>query len=287
MQIIIVILVALAVQALARKFIAQIIRRAVRTSRFESEVEERKREDTIIEILGRTIAVLVWIVVFFATLGILDVNISGLLTGAGLIGVVVGFGAQSTIKDFIAGMFILIENQYRVGDIVTLSGGTTGTGVTGTGTSGVVEDISLRITKLRDLEGTLHIVRNGEASVISNRTFKHSSVVVDVNVTYEADIDRVEKAMNDVGLSVAGDDDWKSDTVEPIQFLRVDKFTDSAVVARAVGKVIPAAQWDIAGEYRRRLLKEFRTQGITIALPHLVIKEDKPVKEKKHGEGRP
>lgn len=286
-QIVLVILTALLVQAFARKFIAQLIRRAVRSHKFESRAEERKREDTIIKILGRTAGVIVWLVAFVSILGILRVNIAGLLTGAGVVGVILGLGAQSTIKDYIAGIFILVENQYRVGDIVTLSGGSTGVGVSGSGTSGVVEDISLRITKLRDLEGTLHIVRNGEASIISNRTFKHSSVVIDVNVAYDADIDQIELAMNGVGAELAAEDKWKPEFVEPIQFLRVDKFADSAVVARAVGKVVPAAQWDIAGEYRRRLLRQFKEQGLTIALPQLVIRHDNQAEEKKHGEGRP
>jgi len=258
--------VAVVLQMVAARVVERIVRRLVSRHRFEHKADEKKREDTIIHILRTLANVVIWILAALVILATLGVNLAALATGAGLFGVIIGLGAQSTIKDFLAGLFILMENQYRVGDIVTLSGGSTGLG-----TAGVVEDINLRITKLRALDGTLNVVRNGEASIIANMTYQYSSVVVDVVVGYDSSIDTVEKVMNEVGLQVAGDDRFKSVTTEAIQFLRIDSFTSDGVTARAVGKVAPAAQWEIAGEYRRQLLAAFRKHGLKMALPQRVV----------------
>jgi len=141
--------------------------------------------------------------------------------------------------------------------------------------SGVIEDISLRITKLRDLDGSLHIIRNGEASVITNLTYKYSSVVVDVGVAYDSDIDLVEKTMNEVGKKMLEEPELAAVIKEPIKFLRVDSFSPSAVVIKTLGKVIPSKQWDIAGEYRRRLLSAFNKKGIEIAFSQVVVHKAK------------
>ncbi len=262
-----VILVTMLLQLVSHRIIGVIVRRLVLQHHFESKSDERRREDTLIKVLGTAIAALLWTISFLVILDALGVNLAAAATGAGLFGVVVGLGAQSTIKDFLAGMFILMENQYRVGDIITLSGGQTGA----VGTSGVVEDITLRITKLRDLDGTLNVVRNGEASIITNRTFKYSSVVVDVHVPFDSNIDVVEEVMNKVGIQVAGMEKYAKLTIEAIQFLRVDSFADSGVVVRAVGKMSPASQWEIAGVYRRELLKAFKKASVSVALPQLQV----------------
>jgi small-conductance mechanosensitive channel len=266
LRIMAVIGVILLVQMVAGGIITQIVRRMVRAEGRETKIDEKKREDTFIAIIRTGLGIVLWFAGILIVLDTLGVNLAALATGAGIFGIIIGLGAQSTIRDILAGIFILLENQYRVGDIVTVSGGTTGIG-----TSGVVEEISLRITKLRDLDGTLNIVRNGEASIITNRTFKYSSVVVDVTVTYESDIDKVEKVMNKVGLKVAGDEKWAKLTIEPIQFLRIDGFTESGVTARAVGKVAPASQWDIAGAYRRELLEELTHGSVQVGLPQVVV----------------
>jgi len=144
--------------------------------------------------------------------------------------VVLGLGAQSTIKSYLAGLFIILENQYRVGDIITLNG----LGIQD-GVSGVVEDISIRITKLRDLDGNLHIVSNGTAQVITNRTFQYAKVNIDVPVSYDADIDKVQKVIDETGTAMASDEAWQKLILEPIKFLRVDSFNDFSVGRCAVG----------------------------------------------------
>ena len=237
---------------------------------FEIKSDRMKQEDTLRSIFRAAVAVIIWLIAAGLILNVMHVNVTQVAAGAGFLGIIIGIGAQTTIRDYLAGIFILTENQYRIGDIVTLGGG----GV-GQPTSGVIEDISLRITKLRDLDGTLHIIRNGEASIITNHTYKYSSVVIDVSIAYDSDIDLVEKTMNDVGIKMLEEPELAMAIKEPIRFLRVDAFSASAVVIKTLGKVVPAKQWDIAGEYRRRLLAAFKKKGIVIAFPQVVVHKAK------------
>ena len=265
-QIVIVLIVAFVLQRLVVIVIRNFVHRLLLRHDFETKIDRMKQEDTLQSVFKTALGLLIWLVSASYILVILNVNITHIAAGAGFLGIVIGLGAQATIRDYLAGIFILTENQYRIGDIVSLAGG----GVSQE-TSGVIEDISLRITKLRDLDGTLHIVRNGEASIITNRTYKYSSVVIDVGVAYDSDIDLVEKTMNQVGLGMLEQPELALIIIEPIQFFRVDAFGPSAVIIKTLGKVTPAKQWDIAGEYRRRLLAAFNKKGITIAFPQVVV----------------
>ena len=253
-QIVAAILLALFLQFLIYHFTALIIRHLVKRAKGETKLDERKREDTIIAIIRATALFLLWFMTVCAVFTILGVNVAALLTGAGLIGVFVGLSAQNTVRDLLAGFFILLEKQYRIGDIVTLSGGTLGAfgplGVTGT-----VQEITLRITKLRDESGKLIIVRNAEPTVTFNQTTSASGIVLDLKFTYETNVDVAMKVINDVGTEMAKDTKWADYFSVPITAIRVDNFIDTGVVIRASGMVEPASQWEVAGEYRRRLLK--------------------------------
>ena len=267
-KIILTILVIIGVQLILRDSIGRIVERAVRGHKYTSLTEERKREDTLTKIFRTAIAVILWTVGVVVILGELNVNIAALVTGAGVVGVVVGLGAQSAIKDFLAGIFVIMENQYRVGDIVSFS-------ASGANVAGVVEDITIRITRLRDLDGNTHIVPNGSAGIVSNLSFGFANVNIDVNVGYDADIDKVEHIINEVGEKMVAEEPWKEDIIEPIKFLRIDSFGDSAVVVKALGKVKPGTQWDAAGSFRRRLKTAFDKHGIEIPLPQIVVHQRK------------
>lgn len=274
-QVILTILVILSLQILIRDSIGRIVERTVRSHKHKSAIEEKRREETLTKIFRTASAVALWTIGIVVILWQLHVNIAALLTGAGVVGVVIGFGAQNVIKDFLAGIFIIVENQYRVGDIITLSAGT------GDGVSGMVEDITIRITRLRDLDGNLHIVPHGSAGIITNRSFDFANVNIDVNVAYEADIAKVEKTINDVGLELAKDAKWRENCVEPVHFLRVDNFGDSALLVKSLGKVQPGMQWDVAGEFRRRLKIAFEQQDIAIGLPQIVVHQPSTQRAKK------
>lgn len=273
-QVLLTIIGALLVQLLVRNPIERVVRRVIRTHHYSSKEEEKKREDTLITIFHTAGMVVVWIMAIIVILMQLNINFAGLLTGAGLIGIVIGVGAQGTIRDFLAGVFIILENQYRVGDIVTLSAGVSN------GVSGVVEDITVRITRLRDLDGNVHIVSNGSVGVITNMTFKFANVNIDIPVSYASDIDKVRKIINEVGIDLAGDETLGPDVIEAIQFLRVDSFDASVMVIKALGKVKAGSQWDVAGEFRRRLKMAFDKKGIDIPYPQVVV-HDEPTHAKR------
>lgn len=263
-QAIVVITLAVIVQKIVGTVILKAVSRVMYAERFVDEHDEKKRQDTLVAVFRTAANIIIWVAALIFILIVFNVNVASLLTGAGLLGIVVGFGAQNTIRDIIAGVFVIVERQYRIGDIVTLH-------ASGHDVSGVVEDFSLRVTRLRDLDGNLHIVENGATSEITNLSFEFANVNVDVGVSYDSDIDKVEKIINKVGDDMQEEEKWQPHIYEPIHFLRVDEFEDSAIRIKALGKVEPAQQWDIAGEFRRRLKREFDKGGITIPFPQMVV----------------
>lgn len=263
-QIALTLLAAVLLQLVSNKLIRRLVHSLVHRHNHHSRADERKREKTLVTMLHTTSSVVIWITASIIILTELNVNVAAILTGAGVVGIIVGFGAQSTIGDILAGMFIIIENQYRVGDIVTLS-------ASGKEISGVVEDITIRITRLRDLDGNLHTVRNGLTTIVTNQSFGYANVNIDTKVAYSSDIDFVEKIVNQVGNDLAEDEQWQRHIKEPIGFMRIERFDDSGITVKALGKVEPAMQWDVTGEFRRRLKKAFEQNGITIPLPQVVV----------------
>lgn len=266
-QVLIIAFALVVTQVIVRRFLGLLVHKIVQRHHYTTERAGQQREETIMSVFGTSTAVILWIIGLFMVLAALQVDLGALLTGAGLIGIIVGFGAQSTIKNLLAGVFVILENQYRVGDIVTING-----------VSGVVEVLTIRITKLRDLDGDLHVIQNGDINIITNHTFGYSSVNIDIGVSYDSNIDAVEKTINKVGEELAADTHWSSRFIEPIKFLRVDEFSDSAIVIKSLGKVAPAAQWEVAGEFRRRLKQAFDKAGIEIPFPQRVVHQAKTAK---------
>jgi small conductance mechanosensitive channel len=256
------------VQLVVGKSIESVVRRSVHADRYSTKAEEIKREDTLIHVFRPLSRGVIWIIAGIVLLGLFGVNLAALVTGAGALGLVFGIVAQSAFKDYIAGIYILLENQFRVGDVVLLAGTT----------SGVVEDITIRVTKLRDLDGNVHYVRNGDAGVITNMTSEWANANIDVQVGWDANIDQVEKIINEVGTAMAEDAAWKSVIVEPVQFYRVDGFSPSAVTVKVLGKTTPIDQWAVAGEFRRRIKVAFEKHGIERPYPQRVLHEAKPPK---------
>jgi small conductance mechanosensitive channel len=256
--------VAIIIQMILRRTIDRIVHRIVQSHKYASPVDAEKRDHTLTTIFRTASAVVIWTTAIVLILLHLDVNLAALITGAGVLGIIVGLGAQSAIRNFVAGLFIIAENQYRVGDIVTLT-------VAGKDISGVVEDITVRITRLRDLDGNLYTVQNGEVTIVSNSSFGYANVNIDINVIYDTDVDKAENIMNQVGKEMAEDPKWSQHIFEPIQFFRVDGFAETGVRVKALGKVEPAMQWELAGEYRRRLKKAFEKAGVEIPHPQQVV----------------
>jgi small conductance mechanosensitive channel len=190
-----------------------------------------------------TIAVLLTFNVF--------INIGPILAGAGILGLAISFGAQSLVRDIISGFFILLENQFAVGDVIEAAG-----------KSGVVERMTMRVVVLRDLEGTMHVIPNGELKVVSNKTRDWARAVVDVTVPYTEDIDRVLEIVRDEAQQFSNNPDWSVQLDGPVEVLGVEELRDNSVVIRTLLKTQPGSQWNVAREFRRRLKKRFDRETV-------------------------
>ncbi|MCA1806856.1 MAG: mechanosensitive ion channel family protein, partial [Actinobacteria bacterium] len=253
--------VAYIARKLALVVVTRLIRRTVGHDKSLTQVAEDRREKTLIDSIGTALRIGIWIIAGMMLLEEFGVNIAPLLAGAGVIGVALGFGAQSIVKDALSGLLIIFENQYRIGDVVQIN----------SEVAGVVEKITLRETVLRDLDGMVHHVPNGYVQVATNMTMEFSNVNIDIGVSYNADIDQIEKVINDVGDAMAHDKDWRDAIIEAPAFLRVDSFADSAIVVKILGKTTADQRWAVAGEFRRRLKAAFDKNDIEIPFPQLVV----------------
>ena len=223
----------------------------------ERKDEVKKRSDTLAKVLVSTSQVFIVFIAVFMILSELEIDIAPILAGAGVVGIAIGFGAQGLIRDLVAGFFIIIENQYRVGDIVRIAD-----------VGGIVESINLRRTVLRDLDGVVHVVPNGEIRVANNLTKEISRINFNVSVGYGEDLDHVIEVINRVGKELAEDPEWKEAVLTAPKVLRVDNFGDSGIDIRVVGDTQPMRQWEVAGQLRLRLKREFDNKGIEIPWPH-------------------
>ena len=245
-------------------FIKRLVIRAVHASSHGDKEAEEKREETIVQIVSGALNIIVWPLAIVLAIAQLGVDIAPLIAGASIVGVALGFGAQSLVKDIISGLFIILENQYRVGDVVDLDG-----------TAGQVERITLRVTVLRDLDGIVHHVPNGNIDRTSNYSKDYSGINLNVGIAYDSDIDKAIEIINKVGQSLANEEEWKNQILEAPSFMRVDNLGDSSVDLKLTGKVRPLKQWAVTGELRKRIKLEFDKAGIEIPFPQTVIHQVK------------
>ena len=222
--------------------------------------EVLKRSETLSSVFVGGAVALIYVSALFMVLTELSIPIGPVLGGFGIAGIAVGFGAQFLVRDLIAGIFILAENQYRTGDVVTIAG-----------MSGLVESINLRRTVLRDLDGQVHVIPNGEITVASNKTKYWSRVNLDIGVAYKEDVDRVIAVLNDIGDEIAADPYYGLMLITPPQVLRLNSLDDSAVTFKMLGDCKPMKQWEIMGEMRKRIKIRLDAEGIEIPFPHQTV----------------
>lgn len=230
--------------------------------------EHQKRAKTLASAFSTFSMILIWVLAFLIGLNVIGVRIETLATSAGLFGVIISFGAQNAIRDIVAGVFIIAENQFRVGDVVKFY-------YAGQQISGKVEEISIRVTKLRDIDGNLHIIRNGFSEIITNRTFNYANANIELLVAYDTDIDKLESVINEVGSAMIMDPMWREKIIQPIQFTRVAAFENSAIRVKALGQVEAAEQWKVSGEFLRRIKKAFEHNHIVIPFEQVVVHQAK------------
>ena len=223
-------------------------------------LEAEKRINTLMGIVWGVVKIILIATIAMMILQKFGVNVAPILASAGIIGLAVGFGAQELVRDVISGFFILLENQVRTGDIVTING-----------TGGLVEDIQLRTITLRDLSGVVHIFQNGKIDSLSNKTKVWSAAVFEIGVAYKENVQQVMDIMKTTGDQLKLDPEFKDKIIEPIEILGLDQFADSALVIKARIKTKPSMQWMVMRAYNKRIKMAFDNENIEIPFPHTTI----------------
>ena len=228
--------------------------------------ESEKRAETLGRVIRQMAQVAIGVVAGLGILRELGFDIAPLLAGAGIAGLAVGFGAQNLVRDIITGFFIIFENQIRVGDVVDIAG-----------KMGKVEQVNLRTTVLRDAEGRVHVVPNGQITTVTNMTREWSRVLLDINITYKEDLNRVIQVLQKVGEDLGSDAQWQGRVLEPMVILGIHSLGTNSVEIRVALKVAPGAQFDVAPELRRRIKDAFDSAGIQIPTPSTTLVMSQPM----------
>ena len=246
---------------------------AWRNARKVAEQQERgsQRATTLGALLRSVASIVIYSIAVMMSLGEFDINLGPLIAGAGIIGVAVGFGAQSLVKDFLSGIFMLLEDQYGVGDIIDVGD-----------TSGVVEEVKLRTTQIRDVSGTLWHVPNGSISRVANMSQEWARAVLDVEVAYDTDLGHAMAVIKAVADEVWGDNLDNATIIEEPEIWGVQSFGADAIAIRLVAKVEPGEQWATGREIRRRLKIAFDDAGIEIPFPQRTVWLHEPQTEPAH-----
>jgi small conductance mechanosensitive channel len=226
----------------------------------DSNIEEIKRMNTLSMVLRYIVTTVILAITVVEILHELGISIAPVLAAAGVVGLAVGFGAQSLVKDYFNGFFLLLENQIRKDDVVEIAD-----------KAGLVEEITLRYIKMRDYEGNVHYVPNGQITTVTNKSRDFAFAVMDVGVAYKENIAKVMQVMQVVGADLYTDPVFSPKILDQLEMAGVDSLGDSAVVIRCRFKVIPLEQWTIKREYLRRIKNAFDQQNIEIPFPHLTV----------------
>ncbi len=242
-----------------------LLQRAVRVVRLRVEgrldgTDGARRAETLARVVRYLIALVISAVAVMLVLAEVGVSLAPILGAAGVVGLAVGFGAQSLVKDYFTGFFILFEDQIRTGDVVKVAG-----------ISGLVEDITLRHVRLRDYDGNVHFVPNGLITSVTNMSRSFAQAVMDVGVAYRENVDEVMALMAEVGRQLRADPDHAARILGDLEIAGVERLDNSAVVLRCRFKVAPLQQWTIKREYLRRVKAAFDAQGIEIPFPHVTV----------------
>ncbi len=231
-----------------------------RISRGMDDPEQVKRADTLGRVFRYVAAVVILVIAVTLILGELGIAVAPILGAAGVVGLAVGFGAQSLVKDYFTGFFILLENQMRQGDVVEIAG-----------KSGLVEEITLRYVRLRDYDGNVHYVSNSLISTVTNMSRGFAQSVVEVGVAYRENVDEAIQVMRQTGAELRADAVFGPKILDELEIAGVERWAESAVVLRCRFKVRPLEQWNVRREFLRRLKRAFEAHGIEIPFPHLTV----------------
>lgn len=257
LRVIVILVLAWVLMSLSRKLIR--LFRDYMNTRTDS-AEEGRRIETLARVFRYIFTVVISLVAGMLALSELGISIAPILGAAGVVGIAVGFGAQSLIKDYFNGFFILLENQIRQGDVIEVCG-----------KDGTVEDITLRYVCLRDNEGSVHYVPNGQISIVTNKSRDYAFALIDFGVAYREDLDDVYKVVREVSRALRDDAEIGPKILEDVEIQGVQDWADSAVTLRCRFKTVALEQWNIRRVFLERLKQSFDAHGIEIPYPHLTI----------------
>ncbi len=260
LRILVIILIGVGLYFGVNRVIPVILRRNVVRTKGESKEGAQRRADTLGQVFTGAAKFIIITMVAFMILSEVDIDIRPILASMGIAGIAVGFGAQYLVRDLIAGFFVIMENQYRVGDVAKIAN-----------IAGLVESISLRKTILRDLDGIVHHVPNGEVRVASNYSRHFSRVNLDISVAYGTNLNHAIEVINRVGHELAVDENWSSLIKTEPQVLRVNNLGASGIDIKVLGEVKPLQQWAVTGELRKRIKEAFDEEKIEIPWPHTKV----------------
>ena len=266
LNIIVIIIGAWAIRRISVAVIMGILKRVVRTHRFASESDRKKRIATLDNLLNTATKIAVFSIAAIMIVDELGINTAPLLASIGIVGVAVGIGSQSIIRDFTNGLFIILENQYRVGDLVSFGTATGAVQATGT-----VQSISVRTTVLRDINGNIHHVPNGTIIVTTNKTFDLSGINEDITVRFNTDIPKLEKIINKIGADLGEDEIFGKKIKKAPYMAQVASFSDQGIVIKILGDTTPGTNMKVRTELFKRLQEAFIKEKIR---PFLQVSED-------------
>jgi moderate conductance mechanosensitive channel len=221
-------------------------------------IERTKRAQTLSRLLQKTLTIAVGAIAVLMILRQLDIDITAALTGAGIAGLAVGFGAQTLVRDIISGFFLILEDQVRVGDVAVVNG-----------QGGLVEEVNLRTIVLRDEEGAVHVFPNGEVKTLANKSKDFSYYVLTVAIPVEEDPDRVMQAMRDAGAALMADPEFQPHVLEPIEVYGIDSWEPGQLTIKGRIKTVPLKQWTVGRELRKRMARLFSERGVIVPIPKM------------------
>ncbi|MGH8666078.1 MAG: mechanosensitive ion channel family protein [Burkholderiales bacterium] len=251
--------------------VSALLRHAIRVFRNRvtlrlADAEAVKRAETLGQVFRYTANVALLLITGMLILSEVGVSVAPILGAAGVVGIAIGFGAQSLVKDYFTGFFILLENQIRQGDVVQIAD-----------KSGLVEEVTLRFVRLRDYEGSVHFIPNSLISTVTNMSRSFAHAVIDVRIGYGDDVDTAFDIMRTVAAGLRADPAFAPKIMDDLEIAGVEGLAESAVMLRGRLKVVPLEQWSVRREYLRRLKKAFGEAGIEIPYPQLTVRGMKEV----------
>ena len=227
-------------------------------------IERTKRAQTLSRLLQKTLNIAIGAIAVLMVLRELDIDITPALTGAGIAGLAVGFGAQTLVRDIISGFFLILEDQVRVGDVAVVNG-----------QGGLVEEVNLRTIVLRDEEGAVHVFPNGEVKTLANKSKDFSFYVLTVAIPTEEDPERVMQVMREAGASLMGDPEFQPHILDALEVYGIDSWEPGQVTLKARIKTVPLKQWTVGRELRKRMTRLFKERGVVVPIPKMDLRIDR------------